>query len=679
MPEPSPLKEIFLAASEIADAEERRHFLDRACGANSVLRHRIEVLLGSQPSDDFLNAPASGAPSAMAAAWPDLGSSIGYFGDYMLLSEVARGGTGVVFRARQVSLQRVVALKMLRDGVLLQSAADLRRFQAEAEAAASLDHPGIVPIYEIGRHEGQAYYSMKLIEGGTLVFRAAEFRDPRKAAALISKVARAVHSAHGRGILHRDLKPGNILIDGNGEPHVTDFGIARRLDVESGLTHTGQIVGTPHYMAPEQARGENRSLTPAADIYSLGAILYELLSGAKLFDADSMLALLKLVAEAPPPPLRACDRDLGRIVMHCLEKSPLSRYASAADLADDLDRWLRGEPIQARPVPAVVRVIKWARRQPFAAAWVGTLVLVIGWIVLQSRQPVRGEDAGRAGGASVARAVPAPEDREPTPEALEISAGDAAANRRAAEWFMQVIGSSGELHLRFANGAKTSLVRGGRLPSRDYVIDSYFLDRFIGSGDIDVTEADFVDRMRGLTHLTKVYFRSHPLPGGAFAFLAANPSLTFVQFENMPVDDGVLTHLAGLKNLQDLRVVNTRDLNVSFTAEGLAGLACLPVLEELSLYNTDTTDDHVECLRNCPNLFKLDLLRTSVTDRCTAAIATCRKLSRLDLSQTGVTDAGLARFHSLTQLREILISETQVTEAGIAAFRAAVPGCRVSW
>ena len=385
-------KDIFLAAADIPDLAERSRYLDEACGDDAALRGRVEALLNADAPEAFL------AHSPVA----ERGDSIGYFGDYVLLSEIARGSSGVVFRARQTSLNRVVALKMLRDTSLLASPADEKRFRAEAEAAAGLDHPGIVPIYEVGQHAGQRYFSMKLIDGGTLHFRGGEFREPRLAAALMGKVARAVHHAHQHGILHRDLKPGNILLDRDGEPHVVDFGIAQHIGVDSGLTQTGQIIGTPHYMAPEQARGENRALTPAADIYSLGAILYELLAGRKPFDAGTMLTLLKQVTEQPPAPLRLADRDLEHIVMRCLEKKPAARYGSAAELADDLDRWLHGEAVNARPVGIAAQLAKWMRRRPLHAALAAVVVVLalsipITAVVLQ-RRTIEAERPGAKAG-----------------------------------------------------------------------------------------------------------------------------------------------------------------------------------------------------------------------------------------------------------------------------------------
>jgi hypothetical protein len=302
---------------------------------------------------------------------------------YEVLAELGRGGMGVVFKARQIGLGRLVALKMIRDSQLA-SAADRQRLRAEAEAVACLDHPNIVPIYEVGDWQGQPYFSMKLVEGGSLAEQLPRMaQDPRAALALLARVARAVHYAHQRGFLHRDLKPGNILLDPAGQPHVTDFGLARRVDGGSGLTQTGAVVGTPSYMAPEQAAG-TKGLTTAADVYSLGAILYEVLTGRPPFQAESALdTLLKVLDREPEPPRAvnpAADRDLELICLKCLARDPHERYGSAEALAVDLEHWLAGEPLSVRP-PALASLARlWLRQNFGAAGW--TVALGLAWGVL---------------------------------------------------------------------------------------------------------------------------------------------------------------------------------------------------------------------------------------------------------------------------------------------------------
>jgi TolB-like protein/Flp pilus assembly protein TadD len=320
------------------------------------------------------------------------------FGDYELLEQIGRGGQGVVFRARQKSLNRTVALKVISLGQWA-SKAHLKRFRLEAEAAARLEHPGIVPIHEVGERDGQCYFSMRFIEGGQLdeVVKQTPM-SIRQAVELITKVARTVHYAHEHGILHRDIKPGNILLDAKGEPHLTDFGLARLVESESSVTHTLDVLGTPSYMAPEQALGNNAQVTGATDVYGLGAVLYQLLTGQPPFAGGTTYETIKLLLDTEPRQPRLLnpkiDRDLSTICLKCLEKDPKRRYSSALAAAEDLGRWLKHEPIIARHTGVIARGRKWVRRNPsiaVMAAMLLALAVPLGVTIWKSefgRQPV---------------------------------------------------------------------------------------------------------------------------------------------------------------------------------------------------------------------------------------------------------------------------------------------------
>jgi WD40 repeat protein len=323
------------------------------------------------------------------------------FGDYEILGEIGRGGMGRVYRARQISLDRIVALKVISAGEMSSSNL-VDRFRTEAEAAASLDHPNIVSIHEVGEHEGWNFFSMRLIEGRTLGQALADGLFPfERTARLLTTVARAIQHAHERGVLHRDLKPGNILLDAADEPHVTDFGLAKFTQRLSDLTLSHTALGTPAYMSPEQAAGRVKEITTASDIYGLGAVMFELLTGAPPFLGDTPLAIARAVidqeARTPSAVNPSVPLDLAVICLKCLEKDPARRYPSAAALADDLERWTRHEPIEARRIGVWGRTLRWARRQPKLAAMIlATALAVAAFLATLALADVRIRSAHKA-------------------------------------------------------------------------------------------------------------------------------------------------------------------------------------------------------------------------------------------------------------------------------------------
>jgi hypothetical protein len=387
------------------EAPEDGPALCPVCGAEAT---PPQPLTPRDVADTVDLPPGAAAPEG---DWPSVPG-------YDIVGRVDHGGMGVVFRARQRSLGRLVALKMIRSGALA-TPQEVARFRTEAEAVAQMQHPNIVQIYEVGEQEGRPFFSLEFVEGGSLARKLGGAPLPaREAAQLVQTLARAIHAAHQRGIVHRDLKPANVLLTADGTPKITDFGLAKRLDTR-GQTRTGEIVGTPSYMAPEQAAGRKHEVGPATDVYALGATLYELLTGRPPFEAETALdTVLKVVAEEPVPPsrLRAqTPRDLQTICLKCLRKEPGKRYASAEALAEDLGRFLAGETIQARPAGLWERAARWARRRRevvWAAA--GAAVMVAVFVILQRPwaphsppEPVPPGPVSPPGGGAKDRELPA--------------------------------------------------------------------------------------------------------------------------------------------------------------------------------------------------------------------------------------------------------------------------------
>ncbi len=366
-----------------------------------------------------------------------------YFGQYELLSEIARGGMGIVYRARQRNLNRIVALKMILSGAIA-APEDVKRFYTEAEAAASLEHPNIVPIYEIGEYEGQHFFSMALVDGKSL---AEPIKNgplgAQEAAAIMAKVADAIDYAHSKGVIHRDIKPANILIDAKGDPKITDFGLARIDEGDSILTRTGLILGTPSFMPPEQASGKVRDIGAHSDVYSIGATLYCLMTGQAAFQGASPLETLNMVLNEPAKDPRSIvpsiPRDLQTICMKCLEKKPQDRYPSAGAVSKDLNRFLNGEPITARPPNTIVKLRYWGKKhsklisRTFGALAALLLIAMMG-LWLKSEQVRSAAEAANARAVKEkAMAVMSRDETEMQLRKAEMSSDLAEERTRMAE------------------------------------------------------------------------------------------------------------------------------------------------------------------------------------------------------------------------------------------------------
>jgi Protein kinase domain len=421
-----------------------------------------ESALSTSNQGAATSAKASTGPSDLCATVPE-GPGAGpqsanKFGRYQCLEELPLGGMGIVYKARDPVLNIDVALKTLRSGLLDSTPDVTERFAREARVLARLDHPHIVRIYDVGQHEGRAYFAMGFMPGGSLDKCADRFKETRSAVALVAKIARAVHYVHENGILHRDLKPANILLDEHGEPRVTDFGLAKYLEEDVVLTHTGVVLGTPSYMAPEQARGDATQIGRATDIWALGVILYELLAGRRPFQAASRDAIASLICTAEPPHLRTVrpglDRALEIVTLKCLEKKPEDRFASAAALADELERWLAGESILTPALALKTRSFRFVRRHTAAIGFTAlATIFVAGAVALWGASnrvnaaKARAEDARQVQQEDLGQ-VQKQLARGDTLQLIPLRHGLESYNRRLGQTEVYTTGDSLELGLR---------------------------------------------------------------------------------------------------------------------------------------------------------------------------------------------------------------------------------------
>jgi serine/threonine-protein kinase len=449
--------EAFFGGDRVLDLVERAQELqaqglpvdpEELCRDCPDLREAFVQALGAADCMDRLLDTSGGEGAADVAAPAGPPAELPTVPGYEIVGLLGRGGMGVVYRARQVKLNRLVALKMILAGGHA-SAADLARFRTEAEAIARLRHPHIVQIYEVGEHEGKPYFSLEFCEGGGLEQKLDGTPwAPAQAAALVEVLATAMQAAHQAHVIHRDLKPANVLFTTDGTPKVTDFGLAKKLDASVKPTVSGAIVGTPSYMAPEQAAGRGKEAGPAADVYALGAILYELLTGRPPFRAETPLdTVLQVIRDEPVPPRQLqskTPRDLDTICLKCLEKDPPRRYASAAALAEDLRRFRAGEPVVARPVGRLGRGWRWCRRNPAVAGLLAAVAatLVLGTAVA-ALLAVRAEASAR-----LARTEKEAADRQRA--AAEASETKATAEKGRADREAKAARESDRRHLYLA-------------------------------------------------------------------------------------------------------------------------------------------------------------------------------------------------------------------------------------
>ncbi len=674
-------RSVFLAALDVADAADRAVYLDSACAADADLRRRVEALLAAHAvSDTFMAHPAVADSPAFAP--PTAPGDLGRLGKYRILKELGRGGMGAVYLAFDERLERNVALKLMLPNAAANSTAK-DRFLREARAAARVSSDHVVAIHEADEIDGTPYIALQFLQGSPLD----EYLQKKGLPSLpqVTRIARetalGLAAAHNLGLVHRDIKPGNIWLEApGGRVKILDFGLAKPVQGNAAAEHTasGDILGTPAYMAPEQGLG--RPLDGRADLFSLGCMMYRLVTGKLPFDRPTLMAILTAIATEEPPPVRelnpAVPTALAELIHQLLAKTPDARPPSADVVAARLRAMSEGfqgsaatpRPSETAPLPlpAADPPVEPPRRRPVTKRkpagrpwpWVAVggaaavAMVVVGWGVFLLTQNRDGTRATGSGG------VTAPgKDAPPTTRIAESPTGD--PDRTTAVWVLSLGG------VVKVNGADDHIRDAADLPTDRFTLHA------VSVAKTAVTDADMA-RFKVCRGLTYLLMEDTTLSDDAMPAVAALPALQELHMARSGVTDTGLAHFAGNKRLTALDLSGTKVTNA-----GLAHFADCRPLAYLYLRGTVVSDAGLKHLGGCLGLVHLDLSETGVTDDGLAHLAGCDRVRYANLSGTGVTDAALDQLQQYRDLTGLSVPRTKVTPQGVAKFHAAVPGCEI--